>query len=117
FYTIGQRHGFEVKLASTQRPKLYVVAKEAKTNRLVVGSKKDLKRGEFKVEGWSLIGGPRITLGAGLRVRIRHQGELTGCRVLGKTVKLKKLVEGVASGQVAVIYRGEECLGGGVIED
>ena len=56
-------------------------------------------------------------MGAGLRVRIRHQGELTGCRVLGKTVKLKKLVEGVASGQVAVIYRGEECLGGGVIED
>ena len=113
-YTIGQRHGFEINSRSIRRPRLFVVSKHMEKNRLVVGEKKDLLREGFKVKGWSLI--RRIKLEQeNLQIRIRHGGELVNCRVRGKKVELKKKVFGLAGGQAGVVYRGNECLGGGVI--
>jgi tRNA-specific 2-thiouridylase len=115
FYTIGQRHGFKVNPQSTQSQALYVVAKNAKDNHLVVGGKKDLQRKEFKVEKWQWISKNMQVPYLHVLVRIRHRGELVRAKIEGKKVKLAKPVLGVAPGQVAVIYSGFECLGGGVI--
>jgi len=113
FYTIGQRHGFTVHPRSTKVKALYVVKKDAKANRLVVGGKKDLGRREFKVEDWHWIGGKRPK--GRLLCRIRHQARLIGCEVKGKIVRLDQAEQGVAEGQIGVVYKGKECFGGGVI--
>jgi len=113
FYTIGQRHGFKVKQRSDKDRPWYVMRKEAKENRLVVGRKKDLQRREFEVEEWQWIGGRRSK--GKIECRIRHGGRLIGCEIKGRQVRLDKAEQGIAEGQVAVIYKGEECLGGGVI--
>jgi len=102
FYTIGQGYA---------RP-LFVIGKDILRNRLIVGRKADLARKEFEVEGWSWINNLQ---GTSLKVRIRHQGRLIPCKIVGKKVLLKQPEYGIAPGQVAVIYHGLECLGGGVI--
>ncbi|MCG2691255.1 tRNA 2-thiouridine(34) synthase MnmA, partial [Microgenomates group bacterium] len=102
FYTIGQRYA---------KP-LFVIEKDIKNNRLIVGSKKDLEKKEFAVEGWSWINSLQVR---NLQVRIRHQGRLIPCKIVGKKVFLKQAGYGNAPGQVAVIYHGLECLGGGTI--
>lgn len=123
FYTIGQRHGFitDSKFKTQNAKPLYVVKKDIKNNRLVVGSKKDLGRREFEVEGWSWINSLQVRIlqdlrGRTLQVRIRHQGRLIKCKIKGKRVRLEKPEYGIAPGQVAVVYSGSECLGGGVIK-
>ena len=115
FYTIGQRHGFKVNPRSTSSAPLFVVSKNAKKNLLTVGSKKDLAKKEFTVEKWQWITRSGTPRGAGLQFRIRHRGELVKGKIEGRKVKLNKSVFGVAPGQVAVVYEGFECLGGGVI--
>jgi len=113
FYTIGQRHGFRVRQKSSKTTSLYVVSKDSERNRLMVGRKKDLERREFRVEEWQWIGGRRPK--GKLECRIRHGGRLIGCQIRGKKVRLDKIEYGVAEGQVCVVYREEECLGGGII--
>lgn len=115
FYTIGQRHGFKLTEKSTRRPRYFVIDKNIKSNQLIVGSKQDLAKKEFAVKGWSWIAGRQSLQGLSLKVRIRHQGKLMPARIAGKKVILKQIAEGVAPGQVAVVYSGEECLGGGII--
>jgi len=104
FYTIGQRW---------HRP-LFVIQKDMLRNRLIVGKKQDLARKEFSVESWNWIN-PFDLQGRTLKVRIRHLGRLISCRIKGEKVYLKQAEYGLAPGQVAVIYAGQECLGGGVI--
>ncbi len=115
FYTIGQRHGFVVKQKSSNVGPLYVIRKDKNNNRLVVGSKKDLERKEFKIKDWYWI--DKEDLKGKLQCRIRHQGRLIECKINDKEVKLGKFEYGVAEGQVCVVYRGKECLGGGIIKD
>ena len=124
FYTIGQRHGFEVKVKTNKSEPMFVVSKDKKKNQLVVGEKSELLRNSFEVEKWSFIGKANGQ-GQSLSVRIRHGGKLVKCKVKGNKVKLGEKVFGVAPGQVAVLYRKTvgtdptvfECLGGGVIKN
>jgi tRNA-specific 2-thiouridylase len=122
FYTVGQRHGFDTnsKLKTQNSKPLYVLSKNIKTNQLVVGEKKYLEKKEFKLKDLSLINPRSEILGSGLVCRIRHQGRLIACRLkkLAKgeyRVRLAKPELGVAEGQICVLYRNEECLGGGEI--
>lgn len=121
FYTIGQRHGFKVdKYFGTP---LYVVSKNADKNELVVGSYEDAMCGFFAVEDLHWIAeNPFVASSQGLkcRVRIRHLGEIFGCQIKKSgedrlEVVLSEKIFGVASGQSAVFYLGNETLGGGVI--
>ncbi|MCX6816443.1 MAG: tRNA 2-thiouridine(34) synthase MnmA [Candidatus Beckwithbacteria bacterium] len=107
FYTIGQRFA---------RP-WFVIQKDIKRNRLIVGKKQDLAKKELEVEIWSWINKDVRDLinDERLECRIRHQGRLIPCKIIGKKVKLAKSEYGIAPGQMAVIYHGHECLGGGII--
>lgn len=113
FYTIGQAFA---------RP-LFVIQKDIVRNRLIVGSREDLARKEFMVEKWEGIHPLKITQHLKskghpplkLLVRIRHQGRLIGCKIIGMKVFLKTAEYGIAPGQAAVIYRRQVCLGGGII--
>ena len=103
FYTIGQRW---------HRP-YFVIQKDIKRNRLIVGKKPELAKKEFEVESWNWI---NLLKGSTLKCRIRHQGGLITCRIQGKKVILSRPEYGIAAGQAAVIYCRSECLGGGIIK-
>ncbi|OGC45523.1 tRNA 2-thiouridine(34) synthase MnmA [candidate division WWE3 bacterium RBG_19FT_COMBO_34_6] len=117
FYTIGQRHGFKVNKYFGLP--LYVVSKNASNNTIVVGYASDVLKDEFCVTDASWVN-KKIDNKAKVDVRIRHLGDLFPGTVTFKKNDTYKVVLtekpfGVAPGQSAVFYKGEEVLGGGII--
>jgi tRNA-specific 2-thiouridylase len=133
FYTIGQRHFGTQNSKSTARIQvegnrpLYIVAKRAKTNELVVGYEDDLLMNtrEITVENMHWISGQPPAFPLQCQVRLRHRQELQECRLDFRlqtsdfgpsvTVICKNPQRAVTPGQFAVVYKDGECLGGGVI--
>lgn len=117
FYTIGQRHGFDVTKYH-QKP-LYIISKNADSNTLVVGEREEVKRSNFIVEDVHWIN--KTPLKENLQVRIRHLGSLYECNISKKepllNVVINEPVFAVAPGQSAVFYDKEKCLGGGIIKN
>jgi len=116
FHTIGQRRG----LGLAGGP-WYVVAKDIERNRVLVAHGDELdpwRRDTFQIPRPHWIAEPPSS---GRRlVRIRHGERLTPCTVAtaaggGLEVRLSESDSGIAPGQFAVLYDGEECLGGGAI--
>lgn len=118
-YTIGQRHGFRITDKKVIGP-LYVVGKDIKKNRLVVGFGKEAEKKEFWVKKVNWIAPEKLgKKGLECKARIRHQGELLGAKVGLAKAKAKVILDeperGIAPGQAAVFYQGEKVLGGGII--
>jgi tRNA-specific 2-thiouridylase len=115
-FTVGQRRGLGVAIG---RP-MYVIDVDAASNRVVVGPQELLARRGLVADRVSWIAGTPPSEGpfeAG--VRIRHRGE-DAPAVVSPTaggVEVEFLVpqRAVAPGQSAVVYRGDEVLGGGRI--
>ncbi len=114
-FTVGQRRGLGV---ATGAP-AYVVRIDPVEARVVVGSPEEASTDRFGVEEvrWTAEApGDRYSLL--VKVRHRHAGEpgllqaLPGGRV---EVRLRNPVRGVAPGQSAVFYDGDEVVGGGRI--
>ena len=138
FYTIGQRHGFEINkktvikldngelLEKENIPPFYVIGKDATKNQLVVGFGSETYADQFGVTDLHWINGHRgeeLSQNPGLVVRIRHTGQLIPCQlnVETHTVTLDEPTKGIAEGQSAVFYTPLKngslaCLGGGVIK-
>lgn len=120
FYTIGQRHGFEI-FKYTGSP-MYVVEKIAGTNTLIVGTDKDCLRQSFKVNNLNFCS-EIIDRNCNVLSRIRHQGELIKSKINIESdgefhVFLSKKVSGVAPGQSCVFYSPSGIvLGGGIISE
>jgi tRNA-specific 2-thiouridylase len=117
FYTIGQRHGFEI-FKYTGTP-LYVIHKNASNNSLIVGNEEEAKRNSFEVSDISFVNEP-ITGQSSVLVRIRHLGNLYPAKVIfldsKASVLLNEKVFGVAPGQSCVFYsENNQVLGGGII--
>lgn len=119
FYTIGQRHGLN---AGGGLP-YYVSGKNMETNTVYVTTKLDDEKLWTETltindTHW-IIDEPLKT--DDLRVRIRHRGPLLGIESMAKKddktwqITLKNPERAVSPGQSAVVYRGDECLGGGFI--
>lgn len=125
-YTIGERGGWKIDSSAQKKlmeegetPILYVIDKDAKNNRLIVGEAGEAVESRFEVDEINLMRTRDIEDGA--LVRIRHGGELLSGKISkvkdGLSVILDKAVRGVASGQSAVFYSDNgEVLGGGVIK-
>lgn len=116
FHTIGQRRG----LGLSGGP-WYVVGKDRPTNTLLVAHRDALtrhSRDRFRIPSphW-LAGPPRRNR---LELRLRHAPATVRCTVAGSDDRGLEVVmdvadPGVAPGQFAVLYDGDECLGGGAI--
>ncbi len=118
-YTVGQRKGLGVGGGR----RLYVVDVRACRNEIVVGTEDETACGEVRLENESWVAGRRPEDGGGLGCKIRSTGEPVAARWEGGTgegggrVVFEGKVRGAAKGQSAVLYRGEEVLGGGVIAE
>lgn len=113
YYTIGQRHGLDIK---TGKGPYFIVKKDIKRNIIYVGKEKDLLSKKARVEKINWIDG-NIKLPVNLDVKIRYRTKSEKA-VLNKNGELvfKKSVRAITSGQSAVFYRGQELLGGGIIQ-
>lgn len=128
FYTLGQRAGLKIggRAGSIQSP-WFVAAKDQDRNALLVvqGSehpelfREELHVGELR---WLATEPAGIAHGLDLHARIRHRHTPAACRVRrlddGRVhVRFQLPQKSPTPGQYAVFYRGDECLGGGVILD
>lgn len=118
FYTIGQRHGLNT---GGGKP-YYVTSKDMETNTVFVTTKlNDKKLWTSKIDLINIhwISRPPKK-GEQLKVRLRHQAPLLQVKSI-VTVKNKATIllnneeRAVTSGQSAVLYAGDEVLGGGVV--
>lgn len=109
-FTVGQRKGLSVS-----RPlPLYVKALDSATQRVIVGTRDEASRKAFEITGPTWVHAPPSDE-LRCEVQVRHRGKPLACTVQDDRVVLDEPAVGVAPGQSAVFYRGEEVLGGAVI--
>jgi tRNA-specific 2-thiouridylase len=125
YYTIGQRQGLGIggRRDGAGEP-WYVADKRLDTNTLVVVQGHDhplLLRGALEAADASWIAGeaPRVN-GDGLGAKTRYRQADAACELhvgdaSGFSLGFTTPQWAVTPGQSAVVYRGDECLGGGVI--
>lgn len=115
FYTIGQRK-LGVSLGSEPS---YVVGINPEENTVIVGTKEDLEKQEMFIKDVNYLKYPMIDDGmeALVKVRYKHKGEMATITNEGDRLKVlfHKKVVGIAPGQSAVIYEGEDLVAGGFI--
>ncbi len=110
FYTIGQRHGLYV---ASDLP-YYVVKKDVAKNIVYVSKNLNndaLWTDELRIEELVFRSEPRPEIS----VRLRHRAPLIPATIDGEKLHFAQKVKRPASGQSAVFYDGEICLGGGII--
>ena len=123
FYTIGQRHGFEITEKTTRSNPLFVIAKNLQKNTITVSENpiqnvKESKEIEMKNVNWMSSKIPDLS--KKYSARIRYRQPLSLCKIKRKdsnyVILFDKYQKSVSSGQSIVIYDGEICLGGGIIK-
>jgi tRNA-specific 2-thiouridylase len=117
-FTIGQRRGLGV----SQGTPLYVLDINAKTNTIVVGSNEETGGRVFTVDDFTWISGssPGESFQSKVQIRYNAQAQPANVRLLfpGRVrIEFFQPQRAVAPGQAAVIYAGEEVLGGGKITE
>ena len=115
-YTIGQRKGLGI---SSDAP-LYVLELRIDTNEVVLGSNEDLFAREVMVERVNWISGktPEAPFRAKAKIRYRHKEQDAIIEPIGSDrarIIFEEPQRAVTPGQSAVIYDGDEVLGGGII--
>ncbi len=115
-FTVGQRRGLGVP---SPRP-LYVVELDPLRNVVVAGTREEAEALEVRAEKASWISGspPAAEFAAEMKVRYRMDAVPVRVRLSGADsfrAELERPVPAAAPGQSAVLYDGDEVLGGGII--
>ena len=116
FYTIGQRKGLEIAVGSA----LYVTEIVPESNTVVLGTLEDLQQKETRVRNINFIKYAALAepLAALTKVRYKDAGTMSTIRQDGTNMHVifHQPVNGVAPGQSAVFYEGDDVIGGGFID-
>ncbi len=116
FYTIGQRKGLGIALGVPA----FVTEIIPETNTIVLGTEKDLAKTEMKVAGvnWMKYEDLENNTEAVTKIRYKDPGApaLLSKYERGVYVRFKEHVKGIAPGQSAVFYEGDDVIGGGIIQ-
>jgi tRNA-uridine 2-sulfurtransferase len=125
FYTLGQRHGFIITKKTPNDAPYYVIAKNTETNTITVSNKTNdgqLSGAAEKIviKNINWISGVAPVREKKYTARIRYRQQLHECLVSevgpeSAVVTFSEPQNAVTPGQSAVIYDGEECIGGGII--
>jgi tRNA-uridine 2-sulfurtransferase len=116
-YTIGQRKGLRIAASEPY----YVVDKQIASNKLVVAFRDQAGNKLLVADHVSWISGNAPASGDGYDVMIRYRAKPEQAALISSSKSSFRLefthkIVGVSPGQVAVLYRDEVCLGGGVIQ-
>lgn len=118
FYTIGQRRGLEVAFGDPR----YVIKIEPKTNRVVLGTKEDLNKKEVFVRDPNLVKYENLPTEMEALSKIRYKDRGANSSISNTSdgrikIEFYSEVQGVAPGQSAVFYEGNDLIGGGFIDN
>lgn len=116
FYTVGQRKGLEIALGKP----VFVTEIIPETNTVVLGEEEELKKNEATVGRINLIKYDAISDGMESITKIRYRDKGTLSNLYHEEDKIKvqfyENVKGIAPGQSAVFYEGDDVIGGGIIQ-
>ncbi len=128
FYTIGQRHGFIITKKSPEDKPYYLISKDISSNTITV-SHTPIVQGissskKIMISGANWIIGKLPDFSKKYKARIRYHEPLQACRIETTkedpsrfSVVFNLPQTAVSRGQSLVIYDGEHCVGGGVIDN
>ncbi len=115
FYTIGQRKGLDIALG---RP-VFVTEIIPETNTVVLGNEDELQKNTMIVGGLNMGKYETITDGmeAITKIRYKDKGALSNLQNDNGLIKVNfyENVKGIAPGQSAVFYEGDDVIAGGII--
>lgn len=118
-YTIGQRKGLPSGTVAGYSLPLYVSEIRPEANEIVAGPVSTIEKESFRVERASWVAGQPPSPDEILTVRVRHRHLGNRVRVeadgTGFVVRGLETIRAPAPGQAAVLYRGDELVGGGII--
>jgi len=116
FYTVGQRKGLEIALGKPA----YVTSIDPNTNTVVLGEEADLEQNILLVTkiNWSKYDGVYDGFEATTKIRYKDKGALSILNndAMGLNIQFFSHVKGIAPGQSAVFYEGNDVVGGGIIQ-
>ncbi len=115
FYTIGQRKGLDIALGKP----MYVTQILPETNTVVLGEEEELQQQQMLVGGVNMVKFDMVSDGMEALVKIRYKDRGTPARLYNEAGKIRvtfyEPVKGIAPGQSAVFYDGDDVIGGGFI--
>jgi tRNA-uridine 2-sulfurtransferase len=116
FYTIGQRKGLDIALGKPA----YVIHIDPDTNTVVLGDETDLNRAEMLVQKINWLKYDGVTDGMEAITKIRYKDQGANSQLYNEDGKIRvqffEDVKGIAPGQSAVFYEGNDVIGGGIIQ-
>jgi tRNA-specific 2-thiouridylase len=116
FYTVGQRKGLDITFGKP----VYVTQIIPETNTVMLGNEEDLNRHDMPVSKINWIKYDGITDGMEVVTKIRYRDKGTLSNLFntanGLMVRFYEEAKGVAPGQSAVFYEGNDVVGGGIIQ-
>ena len=116
FYTVGQRKGLDIALGKPA----FVTEIIPESNTIVLGEEDDLNKNEMKVAGinWVKYDGVIDGMEAITKIRYKDKGALSTLHTYEKGINVRfyEDVKGIAPGQSAVFYEGDDVIGGGIIQ-
>ena len=116
FYTIGQRKGLDIAMG---RP-VFVTHIDPEKNTVMLGDEEDLDQNEMIVSKINMIKYDAISDGmeAITKIRYKDRGAISNLYPDNGQMKVRfyEHVKGIAPGQSAVFYEGDDVMGGGIIQ-
>jgi tRNA-specific 2-thiouridylase len=116
FYTIGQRKGLDITFGKP----VFVTKINPENNTVVLGDEEDLDQNEMLVGKINMIKYDSITPGMEAVTKIRYKDKGTLSTIYPEStgqmkVRFYENAKGIAPGQSAVFYEGDDVIGGGII--
>jgi len=115
FYTIGQRQGLGLACGYP----VYILKIDAKSNRIVVGSKEEAMSAVLLIKTAHFVSKPfKKKVELNVKIRYNHKESVAQVSPEGKGLKIRFKTPqfAITCGQSAVMYDGDTVVGGGIID-
>ncbi len=118
YFTIGQRR--KLGLAGGTGEPVFVVDIDVESNRVVVGSEDNLYKSTLWASGVNYVSGHAPESALEVTAKIRYKASEAAATLIPKDgwaeIRFDRPQRAITPGQAVVFYRGEEVIGGGIIE-